>query len=410
MVNIKLKSFSWGIFTLLVVLIFIRPFLSGLAYPALEIYYQNCIIFLAIASLFINKKIRFKNPYELPILLIFLAHLVSFTSSVNIQNSIKELIRFITFFSAFFLVSQASDTQKKSLIKIISLSASIIGLYAIYQYFWGYQGTLNYLKKINSDLLLTSSYAKDILITKRAIGTFPSPNILGGYLIIVLFLSLSLAENNHRRRIWYPVPFLITAALILTKSLGAWLSFVSAFIIFFLASYKSFKYKKMIMLAFFIFTISVILFIMFSRQERLLDLNNPQNSITQRLDYWRTAIAVIKDRPLLGIGPGNFKEMFLYYKVGTGTDTKYTHNIFLQYWAELGLLGLVGIILLIITFVKRTFQKSKYLFLAGLAFIIHNLIDNTYFIAQVSLLWWVILGLAMDKFNNEPGSRRSLPS
>jgi len=87
------------------------------------------------------------------------------------------------------MVSQANEKQKNILIKIMVFVASIISLYSIYQYFWGYQYTLDYLKRINSDFLAVSSYARDILIAKRAIGTFSSPNILVG---IYSLLSLSL--------------------------------------------------------------------------------------------------------------------------------------------------------------------------------------------------------------------------
>ncbi len=393
METVKTKPLSSPIFISLLALVFIRPFLSGLAYPSLDIYYQNFLILLGIAVLFINKKMAFKNPYDAPLLLILVACLISTITSVNIQNSVREITRFISYFSIFFLASQADDKQKKSLIKIIVISASIISLYSIYQYFWGYQWTLDYLKKMNSDLLSTSSYAKDILVAKRAIGTFPSPNILGGYLITVLFLSLSLMENNKRRVIWYLAPVLITIALILTKSLGAWLSLVSASLILFLLSYKSFKYKKLIIPLFTISAVSIIFFILFTRQERLLDLSNHQNSIVQRLNYWRTAIAIIKDHPILGVGPGNFQEVFLNYKTGVTTDTRYAHNIFLHQWTETGMLGFVSLLFLVTIFFKKNLFKSRYLFSASLAFILHNLIDITYFVPQSSLFWWIILGL-----------------
>jgi O-antigen ligase len=95
----------------------------------------------------------------------------------------------------------------------------------------------------------------------------------------------------------------------------------------------------------------------------------------------------------LGIGLGNFQEVFLKYKVGWSIDTRYSHNIFLQTWLETGILGLTAMGFLITVFIKRSFLKSKYLFLAGLAFILHNLIDITYFIPETGFLWWVLLAL-----------------
>jgi len=407
MKNAKSKGLSSLIFIPLILLIFLRPFFSGLLYPIVELYYENCIIFLALITLLTNRNTLAGSHYLPPIFLLLAAYLISTLTSVNIQNSFKEIIMFISCFSLFFMVSRAGDKQRKALIKTIVIAASIISVYSIYQYFWGYQGTLDYLKKINSDFLSTSSYAKDILIAKRAIGTFPSPNILGGYLIAVFFISLSLIKNGAMHKKWLLSPFLIIIALILTKSMGAWLSLIIAFAFLLFFSRRSLEKRKLILVTSSILIALVITFIILNRWDRLMDLENPQNSIIQRLNYWRTAIAVIKDHPFTGVRPGNFQEVFLDYKAGMSTDTRFSHNIFLHQWSETGVPGFIGILLLISIFIIKAGSKSRYLLLAGLAFILHNLIDNTYFIPQVGLFWWIIIGLASERFNNAPGSRPS---
>ena len=399
MEHTKSKPLSSLIFLPLLLLIFLRPFFSGLAYPALESHYENLLIFLAILTLFIEAK-RFrvfpKTFDNFPVLLLLLAYSVTTVYSVNIKNSLMETIKFISFFSVFFMVSQANEKQKNILIKTIVFAASIISLYAIYQYFCGYQHTLDYLKKINSDFLAISSYAQDILIAKRAIGTFPSPNILGGYLIIAFFLSLHTAFNQgNKPGLKLIPPVLISVALILTKSMGAWLSLISGLIILFIISYKSIKHQKSAVISSIVFICLILTFILITRWERLMDLGNPQNSITQRLNYWRTSFAIIKNHPFLGIGPGNFHELFLKYKVGFGTNTRYAHNLLLHTWTETGILGLAGIVYLILNFFRKFKTRPGYrlVFFGGFAFILHNLIDNTYFISQVGLFWWVLLGL-----------------
>ena len=56
-----------------------------------------------------------------------------------------------------------SKTRKKILIKIIVICASMISIYCIYQYIWGYQHTLDYLKKINWNniTILSTDFIKD---------------------------------------------------------------------------------------------------------------------------------------------------------------------------------------------------------------------------------------------------------
>ena len=273
------------------------------------------------------------------------------------------------------------------------MAATIISVYSIYQYFWGYQHTIDYLKKANSDFLLNSPYARDILMQKRAIGTFPSPNIFAGYLIVVFFLACYARQMLNSSLASFQIAA-ITFAIILTKSFGACLSLAVSLIVLFFLFYKDSKKQRLLVMVYFIFVTLSIAFIILSKWGRLMNLENPHNPIMQRLNYWRISIAVIKDHPFLGIGSGNFQEVFLKYKVGWSTDTRYSHNIFLQTWLETGILGLAAMGFLITAFIKKSLLKSKYFFLAGMAFILHNLIDITYFIPETGLFWWILLGLA----------------
>jgi len=174
----NLKPLSSFIFIPLIFLIFLRPFVSGLAYPAFEIYYESFIILTAIAALFFSVySVRSKNSaqlkaqawpgsnaYILPALLLLLSYIISTAASVNIHNSAKETLKFLSYISVFFIASQADDRQKTTLIKTIVIAASIISLYSVYQYFWGYQHTIDYIRKTDSGLLSISSYTRDILL------------------------------------------------------------------------------------------------------------------------------------------------------------------------------------------------------------------------------------------------------
>ena len=416
----NLKPLSSFIFIPLIFFIFLRPFISGLTYPAFEIYYESFIISTAIATLFFSAcLVRPKNAaqaktqagpranaYILPALLLLSSYIISTATSVNIHNSAKETLKFLSYISIFFIISQANDRQKATLIKTIVVAASIISLYSVYQYFWGYQHTIDYIRKTDSRLLSISSYTRDILLSKRAIGTFPSPNILGGYLLMAFFLSLYTyfssrkvyPEGSRRpsQEMLSVIPIvIILAALVLTKSLGAWLSLIFTLIILTVIMYDDFKKQKWLIYSSCIFIFLVLVFILSSRWERLMNLTNPQNSIIQRLNYWSTAIGTIKDHPFLGVGAGNFQEVFLKYKVGLSANTRYAHNIFLHQWAETGMLGFAGIFFMIFNLLRRKLKNTgdKFIFLAAIAFILHNMIDNAYFMPETGILLWVLLAI-----------------
>jgi putative inorganic carbon (HCO3(-)) transporter len=237
---------------------------------------------------------------------------------------------------------------------------------------------------------------------KRAIGTFPSPNIFAGYLIIAFFLACRAMQISNYKFALFQIA-VISFAIILTKSFGAYISLVIALIVLSFLSYNDIKKQKLIAVFCLIAVVLGIAFMISSKWNRLMNLDDPHNSIIQRINYWRISIAAIKDHPLLGIGSGNFQEVFLKYKVGLGVDTRYSHNIFLQTWLETGTLGLISIGFLIIAFIKTSLLKSKYILLAGLAFVLHNLIDITYFIPETGLFWWALLGLtAQSKSDEKP--------
>ena len=392
------KPLSSPVFYLLLSLIFLRPFISGLAYPVFEMYFESFIISIALVVLLFSAQ-QFReskiNTHILPIFLLLVSYIISTITSINIHNSIKETLKLLSYISVFFIVSQTDGRQKTILIKTIVVTASIISLYSIYQYFWGYQHTINYIRKTDAGLLSISSYTRDILLSKRAIGTFPSPNILGGYLLMIFFLSLTIVKDKISNKKWLISSFLIIVAMVLTKSMGTWLSLILTLIALIAISYDRLEKQRWLITASSIFIFLILLFIILNRWEYLINLENPENSITQRLNYWRTAIGIIKDHSFLGVGPGNFQEVFLKYKVDLSTNTRYAHNIFLHIWSEAGVLGFAGIFFLIFNMLQKGFKKTgqKFILLAIMAFLLHNLIDNTYFIPEAGLFWWILIGL-----------------
>ena len=60
-------------------------------------------------------------------------------------------------------------------------------------------------------------------------------------------------------------------------------------------------------------------------------------------------IEMIKDHPLLGVGPANVKEAYAIYKKQDAPRSRppHLHNNAVQLWAERGILGLAAYLLLL---------------------------------------------------------------
>lgn len=79
--------------------------------------------------------------------------------------------------------------------------------------------------------------------------------------------------------------------------------------------------------------------------ERLASIGNTEeSSANARLTAWATALEMIKDNPLWGVGMRNFQSSYPEYSVVPLTDRDHTyvaHNSYFQIWAESGSLAFV---------------------------------------------------------------------
>jgi len=70
------------------------------------------------------------------------------------------------------------------------------------------------------------------------------------------------------------------------------------------------------------------------------------HSVTQRLEFWKTAMAIIKGNPIIGVGTGDVKSAFLsqYDKMNSPLEKKFrlrAHNQYLTFAVTFGIGGLV---------------------------------------------------------------------
>jgi len=360
------------------ILIFVRPFVSSLAFPYLNLIYSE-LLFIFLGAYFINKKPLFLKPKALinPVILFFLALSISLIFSQNKVNSLSEFYKYISGLLLFLIAANLSEKEELLVKQTIIVTGLAISLLAIYQYFFGFKNLLDYILSNN----IHSFFISDYLANKRVFVPFVTPGILGGYLAMVI--PLFFIKKNRR---WFIL--LIFFALFLTKSLGAFLSLFFGLIIYF---YLRERLKKSIifyLLGSFIFM--AVVFVL--RFEAGREHTQPFFSMVMRLSYWKDAFGIIKTHPLVGIGLGNFDL----------NVSRYAHNSYLQIWVETGILGLLSFIWIIYSVLKTSFKdltqsldrnQSLCLLVAGIVFLIHNFLDFTFFLPEVVYIWWVILGL-----------------
>jgi hypothetical protein len=126
-----------------------------------------------------------------------------------------------------------------------------------------------------------------------------------------------------------------------------------------------------------------------------LKLTDPE--ILNRLLWWKTALIMIIDNPLTGVGPGNFENAYTAYR-GAGLSTIFAHNFYLQFCVETGIPGVV----LLCSFLYLSFKKLSGLYMkaAVLGSLILGFFDYGLFIPSTAILFWFVLSIGFNMEKN----------
>lgn len=370
-------------FKVLLTLIFIRPFIPSViefSFPN-SVYSSLLMIFLMVWILV--KRVTFESlgPIKYPVILFMASILVSLIFSYDKMVSFKEFYKYITALLLFLVAASLSAEEKSRLIKIITLTAIFVGFFSFYQYFFGFRHLSEYIAKNN----ITDPFVLDYINRKRVFTPFITPGVLGGYLAMVIPLTLV-----DKKKLWFIFP--LSFALLLSRSVGAILSLFLGLTIYFYLKEKLGKKEAFLVLGLFVIAV-LILIARFVVQK---EYTHPVFSTLMRLNYWKDALGVIKLSPLFGVGIGNFNI----------TYSRYAHNSYLQFWAEAGILSLISYLWIVLAVFKAAFKnigasadrnRIACLSFASFVFLAHNFIDFTFFLPEVVFIWWIILGLLLPK-------------
>ncbi len=185
----------------------------------------------------------------------------------------------------------------------------------------------------------------------RAYGTLPHPNILGGFTLISLLgpasLFLANRKTNYAALILFVLGIILTG---LTFSRSAWLGLV-AFLVVLLWSSKHLDRKKLFLLI--ATSIATIILTLYPLRDLLFTRISNSSIQTEQISAlgrsWLTdqAIGVIHEHPLTGVGIGSFILELSKHAV-EGAIIEPVHNLFLLISAELGIIGLLALISLLV--------------------------------------------------------------
>lgn len=82
-------------------------------------------------------------------------------------------------------------------------------------------------------------------------------------------------------------------------------------------------------------------------------------SLQYRLEYWWSTLQVIRESPLMGAGPGQFRQSYLAHKLPRSSEEiTDPHNLILDVWVNGGLISLIGLVWLTFRLTQTVFGTT----------------------------------------------------
>ena len=396
-------------------------FLLGLIIPLYVIRFQifgipTNVLEVAIGLVFIVFLFKFRDYKKLFKLsnywqtktLIFGSLMVLASLGVLISEDLRSSLGiwkayFVLPILLIFILSQIQPKYYLSLIRGIIGSALIVAIITLAQVV---------VLGLDGSFRPTALYALGL---DKAVSQGGFANYIAMYLVPIFVLSLSRRNIPVELR-WFVVSVLFIG-IISTQSYAGIFAIIGVFVIWILTRILiNYKNKQELITApvlrKYLMPISIALIILISlfgfwqfntpKFQSLLDMNN-RNSITTRVQIWDTAITMIKNNTILGIGLADFQRVY-----SETIPEKYfppyewlvpePHNLYFAFWLHLGVAGIIWIIyvlrytiLKLIEAIKSNQWETYWLSLSLLSIYIYGILDTPFWKNDLALLFIVIL-------------------
>ncbi|MFH1366374.1 MAG: O-antigen ligase family protein [Patescibacteria group bacterium] len=394
LISLKRPDISLGLIALSLFTYLIRFKILGIPFTFLEMMILVLFLVWFINTLVKKEKVFF-GSFFWPGLFLLLAGLVAVFVSPDTRAALGIFKAYFIEPILYFLVLINIIKDKKGikfLIFCLAVGSLFVSLIAI----WQYLGLMPGLKPY-----ITES-------PKRVTSLFEFPTAVGKYLgpVIALFLALIFTKTEEKSPRPYKfylwgVIIISLMAVIFSFTRGALMGLAGAFI--FLSFFS--RYKKIIWLGILLVTI-IFVSLPLGRHELFSVFSGQDTSTDVHTIMWQGTWRMLKANPITGAGLAGFPAVYNLYRDPAHVELfPYPDNLFLVVWSELGLAGLLIFGWLIIKFIweiisllKKNIEPYYHQILLGLSAVmiyifIHGLIDTPYFKNDLSVMFWLFLGI-----------------
>ena len=300
--------------------------------------------------------------------------LLSLINALDVQRGLMIFAdEFLKFSLIFFIILQYFQTKRsfERALLYTSFSALIALSFALYQH-W-----------VQSAI--------------RSSSTFNNANPFGTFAMIVLFLSAAYALFGNGilklRIASAALSFMAGVGLFLSGSRGAWLGAVAG-----LLPIGYVVIRKIGVVKTFAVLVCIAAVSYFAVPQKVIDTVKGKavidSSVNQRFMMNETALTLIKENPIIGIGIGQFPLVYPLYKQPKAHELTHIHNIYLHCLTEIGFIGFACVGFFIVYVLRLGYKKRTkiamwyYIGMCSvvLGIVIHGIVDWTILNTQIGVL------------------------
>ncbi|MFA5975844.1 MAG: tetratricopeptide repeat protein [Elusimicrobiota bacterium] len=272
----------------------------------------------------------------------------------------------------------------------------------------------------------------------RPVSTFGNPNFMSSYLVLVIPVMIAdlLFQTTGAPRVFLLAAVLCdVGALLATMTRSSWLGMLVGLVIVGLGLWPTLDAKRRVSIRKWglVVALGIGLLVIFWPQgqssnyratvlTRLTEVKQMVHgryaSASQRFLIWTAAWGMVQDHPLIGKGWGCFELFYPFYQSqlllepafqGYRTHANNAHNEIMEYWAQIGTIGLGLVLWLWVVFFRFNASLARRLpeswramawgLIGGVAgMLVDNLLNVSVHFAVPALLfwWWVGSLFALD--------------
>jgi len=245
-------------------------------------------------------------------------------------------------------------------------------------------------------------------IERRVTGFFNYPNALGLFVAPVTSFAIVLATIKRGREqiFWAITAILGFIAILLAQTEAALVAIPTGLLLAFLFSDAA-RSRKLALTG--VATAILVFALVLPITQSKLLLQDYSGEV--RRAQWKESIQFVTDNPAFGAGLNGYATAISPYHDPTLYEIfQYPHNIILNIWTELGLLGIFVFFWLVVLTIKEMRRPNpspiKLAAFAALATMtIHGLVDVPYFKNDLSAMTWIFIAILATRFDKETSTR-----